>query len=73
MYFRLMAAIFDLPLPPMSNSVHTSPTELLDPEVFHTCFLFMAAILISGSDTVINYISSISSNLDDLYRSVKTV
>ena len=28
----VMAAIFDLPLTPMLDSVHTSPTELLDPE-----------------------------------------
>ena len=27
-----MVAIFDLPLTQMSESVHTSPTELLDPE-----------------------------------------
>ena len=27
-----MAAIFNLPLTPLLNSVHTSPTELLDPE-----------------------------------------
>ena len=27
-----MAAIFDLPLTPLSDSVHTSPSELLDPK-----------------------------------------
>ena len=27
-----MAAIFNLPLTPMAESVHISPTELLDPE-----------------------------------------
>ena len=38
MYFRLMAAIFDLSLTPMSESVHTSPTELLDPETVDVAF-----------------------------------
>ena len=28
----VMVAIFDLPLTPVSDSVHTSPIELLDPE-----------------------------------------
>ena len=28
----VMAVVFDLPLTSMSASVHTSPTELLDPE-----------------------------------------
>ena len=31
-YFRLMAAIFDLPVIPTSESIHNSPTVLLDPE-----------------------------------------
>ena len=31
MYFRLMAAIFDLPVAPTSESIHNSPTVLLDP------------------------------------------
>ena len=34
----VMAAIFDLPLTPMSDSVHTSFTELLDPENVHVAF-----------------------------------
>ena len=32
MHFRLMAAIFDLPVTPTSESIYTSPTVLLDPE-----------------------------------------
>ena len=32
LYFRLMAAIFDLPVTPTSASIHTSITVLLDPE-----------------------------------------
>ena len=32
MYFRLMAAIFDLPVTPTSESVYNSSTVLLDPE-----------------------------------------
>ena len=32
MYFRLMAAIFDLPVTPTLETVHTSTTMLLDPE-----------------------------------------
>ena len=32
MYFRLMAAIFDLPVTPTSESIFNSPTGLLDPE-----------------------------------------
>ena len=32
MYFRLMAAIFDLSVTPSSESIHNSPTVLLDPE-----------------------------------------
>ena len=32
MYFRLMAAIFDLPVTPTSENIHNSPTVLLDPE-----------------------------------------
>ena len=32
MYFRLMAAIFDLPVTPTSESIHNSSTMLLDPE-----------------------------------------
>ena len=31
-YFRLMAAMFDLPVTPTSESIRTSPTVLLDPE-----------------------------------------
>ena len=34
----LMAAIFDLPLTPMSESVHTSTTELLNPENVNVTF-----------------------------------
>ena len=37
-YFRFMAAIFDLPLIPMSDSVHTSFTELQDPENVDAAF-----------------------------------
>ena len=37
-YFRLMADIFDLLLTPMSDSVHTSFTELLDPENVDVAF-----------------------------------
>ena len=33
-----MAAIFDLPLTPLSESVHISSTELLDPEVVGVAF-----------------------------------
>ena len=33
-----MAAIFDLPLNPMSDSVHTHTTELLDPENVDVAF-----------------------------------
>ena len=32
MYFRLMAAIFDLSVTPTSESIHNSSTVLLDPE-----------------------------------------
>ena len=32
MYFRLMAAIFDLPVTPTSETIHNSFTALLDPE-----------------------------------------
>ena len=32
MYFRLMAAIFDLPVTPTSKSIYDSSTVLLDPE-----------------------------------------
>ena len=32
MYFRLMAAIFDLPVTSTSESIHTSLTVLLDPD-----------------------------------------
>ena len=32
MYFRLMAAIFDFPFTPTSESIHNSFTMLLDPE-----------------------------------------
>ena len=32
MYFRLMAAIFDLPVTPTSQSIYNSFTVLLDPE-----------------------------------------
>ena len=32
MHFRLMAAIFDLPVTLTSESIHNSPTVLLDPE-----------------------------------------
>ena len=32
MYFRLMAAIFDLPVAPTSESIHNSFTVLRDPE-----------------------------------------
>ena len=32
MYFRLMAAIFDLPVTPTSESTYDSSTMLLDPE-----------------------------------------
>ena len=32
MYFRLMAAIFDLPVTMTSESLYYSPTVLLDPE-----------------------------------------
>ena len=32
MYFQLMAAIFDLPVTPTSESIHNSFTVLLDPE-----------------------------------------
>ena len=32
MYFRLMAAMFDLPVTSTSESIHFSPTVLLDPE-----------------------------------------
>ena len=32
MYFRLMAAIFDLPVTPTSESIYNSSTVLLDPE-----------------------------------------
>ena len=32
MYSRLMAAIFDLPVTPTSESIHNSPTVLQDPE-----------------------------------------
>ena len=32
MYFWLMAAMFDIPVTPTSESIHTSPTALLDPE-----------------------------------------
>ena len=32
MYFRLMAAIFDFPLTPTSESIHNSFTVLLDSE-----------------------------------------
>ena len=33
-----MAAIFDLPLTPMSESVHTNPTALLDRENVFVAF-----------------------------------
>ena len=32
MYFRLVAVMFDLPVNPTSETIHTSPTVLLDPE-----------------------------------------
>ena len=32
MYFRLMAAIFDLPVTPTKESIYNSSTVLLDPE-----------------------------------------
>ena len=32
MYFRLMAAMFDIPVALTSESIHTSPTVMLDPE-----------------------------------------
>ena len=32
MYFRLIAAIFEYPLIVTSESIHTSPTVLMDPE-----------------------------------------
>ena len=32
MYFRLMAAMFDLPVTPTSESMHTGITVLLEPE-----------------------------------------
>ena len=32
MYIRLMAAIFDFPFTPTSESIHISSTVLLDPE-----------------------------------------
>ena len=34
MYFRLMAAIFDLPVTPTSESIHNSPTVLLVPKMW---------------------------------------
>ena len=32
MHFRLMAAIFDLPVTPTSENIYNSSTVLLDPE-----------------------------------------
>jgi len=34
MYFRLMAAIFDLPVTPTSKGIRTSLTVLLDPKMW---------------------------------------
>ena len=33
MFFRLMAAIFDFPFTPTSESIYNSSTVLLDPEI----------------------------------------
>ena len=43
--FPVMAAIFDLPLTPLLDSVHNSPTELLHPETVGVAFgiLFLSS------------------------------
>ena len=56
----VMAAIFDLPFNPMSESVHTSPTELLDLE--NVGVAFGISLLSSTEAELLRYFICTSSN-----------
>ena len=55
-----MAAIFDSPLTSMSENVHNSPTELLDPE--NVGVTFRISLLISKEVEISCYFICISGN-----------
>jgi hypothetical protein len=59
-----MAAIFYLPITPMSNSVHNSLTDLLDPEDMGAAFWI--SLLCSLEDEILRYSIGISGNGDHL-------
>ena len=60
LYFRLMAAIIDLSLTPMSEGVHNSPTELLDPE--NVSVDFGISLLYSIEAEILRYFICTSGN-----------
>ena len=61
-----MAANFDLPLTLISDSVHTSLTELLDPENVGVAFRIVLLSSIEAETYVISYVLPVVAAIFDL-------